>query len=492
MFRRLLLILLALPLACSHIRVSSSQENSISPGNVYVGETDQKNSADEGVPVSLQFEGTAGQRVRFRLQTPKRELTGGGLRLARASGETVETKSEESNDDSLTLESALLPLTGDYVLKVYTGDLYFGKFGEFRLEFLPDTTPPVVDLEPGAPISGELTATDRRDLNDGPVDLFRLPLGPDQTRYTFIVRATAFSPSVWVYSNGLQRDAENRFGKGEYTDTVKGDVFVAVAAMGDEKLGPYTLEVRDSRAHEMATWPVMELGTRVDGKLEVSGPKSHADFKIRGIPGVVYVIDGRSTDFDISLLFTNNHPRFNPKFMGTMDNDGAGGTNSRLRFKFPDREEWVLRVVSNGDDAQGAYNLQFNTEDKAPPIDPADKMHMIKGVRRPVRELRKGFPLSAQLDAGTGLPKYAGRDVYMFHGTENEAVSLTLEARDFDAVVSLMQVGAKEALGAATARKGGAAAKLEATLPKPARADYLIQVEALDGKSKGPYTIELK
>jgi hypothetical protein len=364
----------------SDVRVpDASAVTWIEPGATYAGTAGTPDPDIRGMlaPVRFRFHGEGGQRVRFRLQSTVEDAFGRGLALYRVDGGARLDVENADQRDGSTLSSALLPATGDYRVELSTGNTSSGR-NDFRIEFLPSGSP-VPDLEEDVPHRGQLTSRDRRDFDDEPSDLLRFHVGDEDRKLRFVVTAPGFEPQLEVYEDLASLPEVGA--RGELTATLTGEVYLRVASASGQR-GAYEIVVQDARAYEMARMPVLELGTTIT--VPIVPEWRFAEFKVRGEVGVPYVIHAESKDFDVELILHNNMPP--ARLAGMTDDNGAGGTDALLVFKFPDPEEWVIRVTEAGDGSTpaGELALSFYTvedvddDDERVTDDAADTLEAIR------------------------------------------------------------------------------------------------------------------
>lgn len=153
-------------------------------------------------------------------------------------------------------------------------------------------------------------------------------------------------------------------------------VYTIVAnSLGSGETGSYVLRIGSAGGAQpvQTATPEIARNSTVQGRLE----RTDATLESDGTHYDVWLFDGRagervtatmrSTDFDTYLIFGEGTP-------GDLehleeDDDGAGGTDSRLMITIPDNGVYVLLANSFGE-GQGAYSLTIESED---PIDFASR-----------------------------------------------------------------------------------------------------------------------
>lgn len=330
---------------------ASAEFTRIEPGNKYTG----TGKAGALTATLFRFSGEAGQRVELRMfSRPSKGWSRSGNLVRLDDHKKVDVV--ETSEEGSTLVTALLSQSGEYEFEFNGGTAAEGDSKELALGFLPNRSAKVLELVADKPVRGELIASDRLDFGSGPADLYRLRVAKNFRKLHIAVTSQAFKPALRVFEK-LEVDDVPAGELADWDGTPLDDVFVLVrSSSAKEAPGAYTLEVTDGRAYEFAHTTGLAAGSTVKGQL---GSKENARFKVRGEPGKIYVLTAQSDAFDVELLLTNNE--IATRIKGFNDDNGGGGTNARLRFRFPDTDEWLV-VVLNREKKSGTFAVSFQPE----------------------------------------------------------------------------------------------------------------------------------
>ncbi|MBB4637269.1 DUF4344 domain-containing metallopeptidase [Longimicrobium terrae] len=233
----------------------------------------------------------------------------------------------------------------------------------------------------------------------------------------------------------------------------------------------------------------IRAGQTVSGDLSASDPKladdSHYDLYVyRGRPGERITITLTSSDFDTFLGGGATAQSTDT------DDDGAGGTNSRLEGTVGATGQYVIRVNSL-QPATGRYTLavQSGGGGGTPAPAPAPSPRPAPAAGGSGQTIRAGQTISGELTASD--PKLADDshfDLYTYQGRPGENITITLMSTAFDAFLG----------GGATAQStetdddgaGGTNARLQATVGPSGQ--YVIRVNTLSPGETGAYTVSVQ
>jgi hypothetical protein len=105
---------------------------------------------------------------------------------------------------------------------------------------------------------------------------------------------------------------------------------------------------------------VLDRGRETPGRLEAGDPRAedgsyYDEYEVRGRPGEQVTLVLRSTEFDAFLAAGSGAGPLWRQTSG--DDDGAGGTDSRLVLTIPDAGRIVVRANSWEPGGTGAYRI---------------------------------------------------------------------------------------------------------------------------------------
>jgi hypothetical protein len=280
----------------------------------------------------------------------------------------------------------------------------------------------------------------------------------------------------------------------------RGGVYVIRAnSLNGGEFGAYTLTVERSSRPSTGTSPgaapsttaavaeevrSITMGETVQGRLTATDPAftdgTHFHTYIyRGRAGDHAVVTLRSADFDAMLL--GGHVVNGEWVDDTRDDDGAGGTDSRLRFTVGPSGVYGVRANTYGPGEAGAYTLSLQ------PINPLNP----DGLAGP-RTIRAGQTVTGTLGpSDPRLPDNSHYHAYVFEGQPGDEIDITLRSGDFDAYLrwGRMDGGVFEGIAEDDDGAGGTDARLTAFVDGTGR--YVIQANTLTGGERGEYTLSV-
>jgi hypothetical protein len=227
-------------------------------------------------------------------------------------------------------------------------------------------------IHPGQSVAGELAASDPVMQDGSHYDLWRFAAQEGHV-YVVTLRSRRFDAYLTVGTitpeecRGCRTDDDGAGGMDaavRFSPPAAGTYEIRANSYSGGATGPYQLLLADAGTvapvpEPPAPQPV-EAGATVSGRLEAGdeamGNGALTDTYIyHGRAGETIVVTLRSTDFDAVLAVGRpGHSGCRP--MDT-DNDGAGGTDSKLKVTFNDDADYHIHVRTHGSDGQGAYTL---------------------------------------------------------------------------------------------------------------------------------------
>ncbi len=348
-------------------------------------------------------------------------------------------------------------------------------------------------IRAGQTISGRLEASDPR-LSDGSYyDLYRYE-GRAGDRIVITMRSDAFDTHLsWgrLAGSTFTADESDDDGAGgtdsRLTVTVGsgGSYGIRANSFDGDETGAYTLTVElvgGASAPAPGSAGAMEIaaGQTIHGRLDGSDPRlsddSHYDLYVyRGSPGEEISITMRSSDFDTYL--SGGSIRGGDFQAQDSDDDGAGGTDSRLIATLGTDGTYAIRANSYGGGETGSYTLEVTSS-------AANSSNS--------RTLRPGETRVARLEStDPRLSDNSHYDLYEYQGRAGETVVITLASQDFDAYLRWGRIrnGQFEFLRSDDDGGGGTNARLELVLAEDGL--YGIQANSYSGDETGRYTLSL-
>lgn len=243
-----------------------------------------------------------------------------------------------------------------------------------------------------------------------------------------------------------------------------------------------------------AAQPSIQAGQTVNGRLDTSDPRlpddSHYDqYVYRGRAGDRIVITMRSSAFDTFLHWGTLSGR--DFEMLEVDDDGAGGTDSRLEVTVGSGGTFAIRANSLGGGETGAYTLTVERQGAGPTPGPQPGPTPRPGAQG--RTLRAGETVTGRITtADPRLGDESHYHQYLYEGRAGEQLVVTLTSSDFDAFLrwGRMAGGAYEHIGFDDDGGGGTNSRLTVTLERAGT--YAFQANTFGPGMTGSYTLSVR
>lgn len=226
----------------------------------------------------------------------------------------------------------------------------------------------------------------------------------------------------------------------------------------------------------------IRMGQSLQGQLDSGSLKlddgSYYDLYRYDSPGnetVVVILE--SDDFDAYLMagtITNN------TFTNIgMDDDGAGGTNSRLELRLDNAGAYYFRANTIEADETGSYTIRLSSAGSAP------APSVSGGVS--IKDIKIGETITGQLNSTNEVLEdgsYAQR--YRVRLVQGQQVEITLQGDNFDAFLVLFDDD-EERVAYDDDSAGGTDARIDYTAAKSG--DHIIIVNSLGEREEGDFAL---
>jgi len=269
-----------------------------------------------------------------------------------------------------------------------------------------------------------------------------------------------------------------------FTVPADGSYLLVAQSLDENGKGAYSLMLDNAPAATTAATRPIRVGQAMNGRLADTDAIDESDdtyydsYTITATRGQRLQIEMRADSFDAFLNFGKMDA---DSFTSIRtDDDGGGGTNSRLRVTIPDNGTYVIRANSVGAGAVGAYSLTVSEREAAP-------------VTAAPRALEPNAQVSGTLDdtdpQGDDDSYF---DYWTYQGRQGERVRISLSSEAFDTYLTLgtLQNGNYTEIDSNDDSAEGTNSVLEATLPSTGT--FVIRVKALSGENEGPYTLKIE
>lgn len=233
---------------------------------------------------------------------------------------------------------------------------------------LPEPTP----IRAGQTVQGELTSDDAKMEDNSYYDLYTFQAKRGQ-RVTITMRSSAFDSYLAFGQiedasfSTLESDDDSGGGEDatiEFNIPRDGEYAIRANSLFEDVTGSYSvqLEVGTAPPPVPLTFAQIRVGQTVNGELAASDPTldddSHFDlYRFNGKQGDKLVIVMKSTVFDTYLAVGRME---DDEFSSLETNDdGAGGTDSRIEITLEQDGEYVIRANSLFAKALGVYTINL-------------------------------------------------------------------------------------------------------------------------------------
>lgn len=339
----------------------------------------------------------------------------------------------------------------------------------------------------GQDVAGTLSASDPALSGRGPFHAYRFTARADK-RYVITMTAPDFDALVTVMREvgGLTDQIASDDDGGGGTDArlrfrppAAGSYIVVAQALSEDTRGAYTLRIEETDPPVAPKAREIGVGQSVQGTISNESAVDDEE----GFPFDLYALSGsgqrvrivmRSGEFDTFLRLTKVTDSGEEEV--ATDDDGAGGTDSRISVLLDGRYRVYARPLSNSD--RGGYTL--SVEEAVP----------VAVVQRPIRagqtvegELSSGDP---ELDEGGYFHEY------VIDAAAGDDLRLTLRSGEFD---SFLRWGTKSGdafTEISSDDDGGGELDSQLTVRVSTAGRYVIRVSSLGSGSVGPYSLSVE
>ncbi|WKW12696.1 hypothetical protein Strain138_002003 [Pseudogemmatithrix spongiicola] len=339
----------------------------------------------------------------------------------------------------------------------------------------------------GQDVAGTLAATDPALSGRGPFHAYRFTARADK-RYVITMTAPDFDALVTVMREvgGLTDQIASDDDGGGGTDArlrfrppAAGSYIVVAQALSEDTRGAYTLRIEETDPPVAPKAREIGVGQSVQGTISNESAVDDEE----GFPFDLYALSGsgqrvrivmRSGEFDTFLRLSKVTDSGEEEV--ATDDDGAGGTDSRISVLLDGRYRVYARPLSNSD--RGGYTL--SVEEAVP----------VAVVQRPIRagqtvegELSSGDP---ELDEGGYFHEY------VIDAAAGDELRLTLRSGEFD---SFLRWGTKSGdafTEISSDDDGGGELDSQLTVRVSTAGRYVIRVSSLGSGSVGPYSLSVE
>ena len=244
----------------------------------------------------------------------------------------------------------------------------------------------------------------------------------------------------------------------------------------------------------------LTLGNAGTGALSTTDSKMDDDsyydlWTFRGTAGQTIQVTLRSGDFDAYLSVGEMDAGEFSELES--DDDGAGGTDSKLVLTLPRDAEYVIRANSLSEAETGDYTVVVEPGDPNA-VNVAGDDHADDGntgsEELPTPTLiHAGQTLNGELaESDSKMDDDSHYDLYSFTGKRGQQVTVLMRSTSFDSYLAFGQIegGSFSTLESDDDSGGGDDAQVKFRLPRDGQ--YVIRANSLFSSVSGPYTVRLE
>jgi hypothetical protein len=346
-------------------------------------------------------------------------------------------------------------------------------------------------IRPGQTVTGTLAESDAKMTERGRFHVYTFQARRGQTMIA-TMRSKDFDTYLTVgrvlsgVTDAMKSDDDHAGGTDSrirFSVPEDGSYLLVAQSLSEDGKGAYTLQLENAPAATTAAARPIRVGQNLSGRLAetdmVDVDDTYYDsYTFSGQQGQRLQIEMAADSFD---TFVNFGKMDADSFTSLRtDDDGGGGTNSRLRITLPETRTYVIRANSVGAGATGAYTLVVTEREAGP-------------VAATPRALEPNAEATGALnDSDPQGDDDSYYDYWTYQGRQGERVKITLASEAFDTYLSLgtLQNGDFHEIDSNDDAGEGTNSMLEATLPSAGT--FVIRVKALSGENEGPYTLKIE
>jgi hypothetical protein len=348
-------------------------------------------------------------------------------------------------------------------------------------------------IAPGQTVSGRLDASDPKMGDNSYYDDYTYSGRPgDQLVIT--LRSGDFDTYLaWGRGTGtgFTSESSDDDGAGGTDSQVRvtvgssGTYVVRANSLGAGKTGSYTLAVERAggapRTDSRTGGNTIRSGESVNGRLETSDARmsdqSFVDtYVYQGRPGEQILVTLTSSDFDAYLRGGRMQ---GSEFVAVdSDDDGAGGTNSRLQVTVDASGTYAIQANSLRPNTTGGYTL---------------RVEGAGGTPTGAASIAMGQTVNGRID--TTDPKLSDNthyDLYVYRGRPGEQVLVTLRSTAFDAYLAWGRMAGNTFTSEASDDDSGGGSNSQLVATVGSSGTYAIQANTLRAGETGSYTLSVE
>ncbi len=247
-------------------------------------------------------------------------------------------------------------------------------------------------------------------------------------------------------------------------------------------------------AASLSAQAVLRPGTTARGELRSGDLKldddTYADlWRFTGVAGQPVTVTMRSSDFDTYLVVGYFDDAGTFKILQS-DDDGAGGTDSRVTLGLPRDGEFIARANTLSKGETGAYTLDL---EPASELAPAPRPAAASRSLGAYPEIAIGQLVRGALESGDEkLADDSYADTYRFRGTAGQRVLISLKSQAFDAYLSVGRAENGRFTEIESDDDGGDGTDSQLELSLPATGEYLVRANTLMEGESGAYVLQVQ
>ena len=325
---------------------------------------------------------------------------------------------------------------------------------------------------------GPADGDDCRPCHSGSVDSgrYRSVVHHAEQGGTYVLRISGTAPGTYAFS------VEQMAGEEEEDDVLVIPGTDTVYATSDTLPEIWTRTAPGEEDHVAYGQQVAGVLDEDDGREDnAAGQRARFDeWYYDGLPGETITATARSADFDAMLVMGFYREDGAWTSLGA-DDDGGGGTDSRLSATLPEVARIHIRMAAKHEGGAGAYTLRVDS-DRAD-LQP-DSVVLVDDF------LNFWGPSRGRLREGDRVLDGRYADVLSFQGVGGMPVTITVRSDDFDPAVLVALAPGGQVLRAVDDGRGGREARV--TLRLPYDGTFYVRVAPMRAGASGAYEVALE
>jgi len=283
----------------------------------------------------------------------------------------------------------------------------------------------------------------------------------------------------------------------DFTPSTSGVYQIRANSLSEGETGSYRLSLEAGPARREGGGARIRgdvaVGQTVSGELDEGDPTAGDDsyyelWRVRAAPGERLVVTLRSDDFDAYLGWGRMDGGDWDEIES--DDDGAGGTDSRIEVTAGDDGTYVIRANSLSEGETGDYRLSVERGSGGSGDRPRRNDDARPTAARP---LSIGQPMESSLDENDGtLDDDSHYELWTIRARAGQRLVITLASEDFDTYLAVGRMDGDDFEEIESNDDGEEGTDSEIVFTVPEDGTYVIRANSLGGGETGEYVLTVR